>query len=153
MNIFNISPSPGIYYEHFGSKLNLILINFNKIKELCLQNKLPSLISCNYSISILAKDIHKITNQNSLLKELVNDESFVNNRKKRVFINGLGNIIKAITGNLDNDDAKYYNDAIEELNSNENHLNNLLKEQIQIVRSTIQNFNRSISNVEKNDNN
>ena len=45
-----------------------------------------------------------------------------NLRKKRGLINGLGSVIKSITGNLDAQDAEYYDKLIDELKNNQQNI-------------------------------
>lgn len=51
---------------------------------------------------------------------------------------------------MDQNDADYYNKIINKVSSNDQHLTDLLKDQVQIIGSTISNFNSSITNMEKN---
>lgn len=53
-----------------------------------------------------------------------------NNRYKRGLIDGLGSIIKSITGNLDQYDAEKYNKAIENLSDNQLKIKTIIKNQI-----------------------
>lgn len=61
-------------------------------------------------------------------------------RIKRGVINGLGSIIKVITGNLDEEDAKRYDQSIKELTNNQNDLITTQKEQIFIMKDCITKF-------------
>lgn len=70
--------------------------------------------------------------------------------KKRGLINLVGNIIKGAFGTLDENDAEYYNNAINKVNSNEKHLLDLLKQQVQVAKSTLTNFNNTITNFNHN---
>ncbi|KAL3269175.1 hypothetical protein HHI36_008260, partial [Cryptolaemus montrouzieri] len=86
-----------------------------------------------------------VKEKEQLLTDLSNSE-----RKKRGIINGIGSIFKTLFGTLDQDDAEYYGEAIHKVETTDQHIVSLLKEQVQIVDSTIRNFNSSITNVEKN---
>lgn len=80
------------------------------------------------------------------LKDLIG-----HSRVKRGWINALGSVFKTITGNLDNSDAEYYNEAIDNINTNEKELTQLIKAQVQVVQTTITNFNETITNLHKNE--
>lgn len=71
-------------------------------------------------------------------------------RSRRGLIDGLGSIIKSITGNLDSDDAKRYDSAIQNLISNQKSMKTGVKEQISLVQQTIKTFNGSIFKLSQN---
>lgn len=62
-------------------------------------------------------------------------------RNKRGLINGLGSIIKSITGNMDHDDYDELGRAIAEINRNEDVLQNKYNDQININTKMINRFN------------
>ncbi|XP_050505429.1 uncharacterized protein LOC126883802 [Diabrotica virgifera virgifera] len=66
-------------------------------------------------------------------------------RTRRGLINGLGSIIKAISGNLDQDDAEKYNNAIETLQTNQENLINHLNRHISLNKKIIKEFNETIT--------
>lgn len=66
-------------------------------------------------------------------------------RTKRGLINGLGSIIKAISGNLDQEDAERYNRAIDSLQNNQENIVQDLNSHISITRDLIENFNSTVS--------
>lgn len=72
------------------------------------------------------------------------------NRPKRGIINGLGSIIKVITGNLDQDDAERYDKQITTISQNQNKIKTILTNQITILNSTIANFNELAQNLSHN---
>lgn len=80
-----------------------------------LEHKLPNDTYTLYEIQInyLNSKIDKISHQLDSLEP---------HRFKRGLINGLGSIIKGISGNLDYSDAIYYNDAIKVLQGNQDKL-------------------------------
>lgn len=59
-------------------------------------------------------------------------ETFEPNRKKRALIDGLGSVIKSISGNLDYTDAIKYNDAIKILQSNQHKLKTEINNKLRI---------------------
>lgn len=72
-------------------------------------------------------------------------------RNKRGLINGLGSIIKGITGNLDNQDGNKIYAILNHLKNNQNNLQNQLKMQYSINHQIIQNFNDTIGNIQHNE--
>lgn len=69
-------------------------------------------------------------------------QTFEPNRKKRALIDGLGSVIKSISGNLDYTDAIKYNNAIKVLQNNENKLETEFNNHITLSKEwTIQNSN------------
>lgn len=73
-----------------------------------------------------------------------------NNRYKRGLIDGLGSIIKSITGNLDQYDAEKYNKAIENLSDNQLKIKTIIKNQISMFDKSIENFQNNIKNLSNN---
>lgn len=93
----------------------------------------------NYKI-VTEHIINTIKNQfNSLLP------SNITKRSKRGLINGLGSIIKTITGNLDQNDAERYDQAIEQLSKNQEDIKTLATKQISLTTQAIQKFYTTIN--------
>lgn len=67
-----------------------------------------------------------------------------NKRIKRGLINGLGSIIKGITGNLDANDAKRYDQAIRDLEDNQKEVIQNLNKEISLTSKIIENFNGTV---------
>lgn len=74
------------------------------------------------------------------------------NRPKRGLINGLGSIIKSITGNLDSSDKERYDQIIENINNNENKLTNKINNMIKINNNITAQFNNKIKIINENNN-
>lgn len=69
-------------------------------------------------------------------------------RVKRGLLNGVGSIWKSITGNLDASDGEYYNQCIDKLEKDDAEMQKLLRNQIQIVSTTIKNFNTTVKKLQ-----
>lgn len=69
-------------------------------------------------------------------------------RFKRGILNGVGSIWKAITGNLDASDGEYFNQCIDKLEKDDAAVQTLLRSQINIVSTTIKNFNSTVRNLQ-----
>lgn len=68
-------------------------------------------------------------------------------RKRRGLVDGLGTAFKWLTGTLDAADGEHINKCLDQLESDDKKVQDLLKQQIQIVTSTIKNFNYSINSL------
>ncbi|CAG9105924.1 unnamed protein product, partial [Plutella xylostella] len=82
------------------------------------------------------------------ISHLISDQS--SSRSKRALEFG-GEILKFFFGTLDADDARKYDDAIAACQSNEQNLFSLMKENIHIVKSSINNFNETIFKLNVNE--
>lgn len=71
-------------------------------------------------------------------------------RVKRGLFNGLGNVIKVISGNLDADDALRYDEAISALQNSQQEIVNNLNQQISLTSDIIQNFNETMNLIKHN---
>lgn len=72
-------------------------------------------------------------------------------RKKRGLINGLGSIIKQISGNLDAEDGKHFDTVINNLQQNQNSIINQINQQYSINKEIIENFNKTVQDIEHNE--
>lgn len=77
-------------------------------------------------------------------------ETEIKLRQKRGLINAAGSIIKAITGNLDQDDARKYDKTIHELSKKNTNLQKVIQHQTSLTISAINKFNESISKLSSN---
>lgn len=71
-------------------------------------------------------------------------------RVKRGLINGLGTIIKSISGNLDANDAAHYDQAISDLENNQKEIVKKLNKEISLTTEIIENFNRTVTLIKNN---
>ncbi|KAL0859582.1 hypothetical protein ABMA27_010718 [Loxostege sticticalis] len=72
------------------------------------------------------------------------------NRFKRGLFNGLGTVIKAISGNLDENDAQKFESEIEKLRKNTYNLENGQKNTISLVKQYMDQYNENLKNIEVN---
>lgn len=85
---------------------------------------------------------------NSEIKEKLSEITLTEtNRAKRGAFNFLGSIWKTITGNLDASDGDFYYECINKLEKDDKDLQLLMKNQIQIISSTIKTFNGTLRNL------
>lgn len=74
----------------------------------------------------------------------------INKRTKRGLINGLGSIVKSISGNLDAEDGRKYDKIINHMKHNMKSLQDQLEMQYTVNDKIIQNFNSTIKDIEHN---
>ncbi|KAG5860956.1 hypothetical protein JTB14_011865 [Gonioctena quinquepunctata] len=68
-------------------------------------------------------------------------------RRKRALVNALGSIVKAISGNLDQDDAEKYDSAISTLQRNQV---NVIQQHVSLTTKLIENFNTTVNLITHN---
>ena len=73
------------------------------------------------------------------------------NRNKRGLINGLGSIIKSITGNLDSQDAERYDEIFRKIEENQKILEKQNFENINLNKRMIEKFDKQIKNINHNE--
>ena len=86
------------------------------------------------------------------ISEKLDNLGLSTSRKKRFIIDAAGSLIKWITGNLDANDGKYFNDAINKLERDDSMTQTLMKQQIAITTKVIKNFNSTIQKLLLDDN-
>lgn len=70
---------------------------------------------------------------------------------KRGLINGIGSVIKGLTGNLDSSDGEKIYKILNHLQTNENNLNSQLSRQYSINNQLMQNFNSTLQDIQHNE--
>lgn len=125
------------YYTYIHS------INIQSIKlELIRLSKLINLIdSYDSKYQITSLNQHLSYSQNKLEHLLLNRPNVLK-RTKRGLINGLGSAISWLTGNMDANDKKHYDDIINKLESNNYHIEHNVENQISINKKLIEEFKR-----------
>lgn len=94
-----------------------------------------------------------ISHQLNLAKEMFSSlHQFPSNRKRRGVFNGLGTVFKSITGNLDSEDGKRFDEAISMLKSNQNNIASTLNKQISLTTRIIENYNKTLNLIKQNEN-
>lgn len=167
-NYMPIIQSPGLYYEKVGTlnlyndnwklitylnlqnyrdEFKLILLFTHDIQRLCLltKNRLGMITSeCDSFNKTVTDSIQNIRFQDDLILDMLGIDTH-SVREKRALINAIGTISKTLFGTLDADDAKYYDDQIEKLKLDQNHLSKLLKRQTSILQNTVHLLNSTIN--------
>lgn len=169
--------SSGIFYNHLGisqistTKLTLLsYINitqlqksrdiamnyFSKSSRLCnlalegssKQNHVS--FHCELTLKIISDQLKQINEKDEVLSHI--SGKIPETRRKRGLINGVSYALHWLFGTPDADDAKYYSNSINSLFNNNKQTQTLLKSQIQIISSTIRNFNESVISLKQNEN-
>lgn len=127
-------------------KLEFIESVYLNTKQLCINEPVYNdLFLCNTPLNLLKITIPYLFQTEQSLRDLMG-----HTRTKRGLLNIIGTVFKTMFGTLDENDGKLYNDALNEVEKNEKQITNLLSQQIQVVKSTITNFNNTITNLDKN---
>jgi len=165
--VTNITHNPGIipvdlglakiisgshtFVHHF--KLNEL---HHEIGELNKQYAIiTNYVKCNLSYVKDLENHFKIIN---ILRETIDNKMkhfnfhSKNKRKKRGLVNPIGKFVKAITGNLDNDDGKRYNRILKQLTKDNMSLKIAMNSQYTINKQLVDNFNKTISTLKFNNN-
>lgn len=116
------------------------------MKNIIFQDKVPEEMRSefnNYNIlcQFLLEELKQKFNQISPESKL---------RKKRGLINGLGNVVKFITGNLDNDDLEQIETRLEILEKGNKDQTQVLKSQLILAKEAITQFNNTVGNLTLN---
>lgn len=112
-----------------------------------------TLTFCKMELKLLDRIFPKLRDQHNVIKQLLGRENTNSNkRSKRAWFDIIGKTSKILFGTLDSDDAIYYDNQINKLSRNENHVSSMLQEQSHIIKTTIKNFNETITNLNTNEN-
>jgi hypothetical protein len=124
----------------------------NKVKTNNLNYKI-NMPYCDQVTNFLNIQLPIMKNKHTSLIQLIGHYTEEENttRRKRGFINAGGTLLNWLFGVADSDDVDYYNDAINRVANDDKEIQYLMKEQIQVIKSTIKNFNASVQNLNKNE--
>ncbi|XP_028158549.1 uncharacterized protein LOC114351503 [Ostrinia furnacalis] len=156
-----ISPIPsnsGLYFQNDGDVLitddswklviyrNLepLFLSRDSLKRLAynyqtLISRYPNLPSTITTSSYIKLNLDKIDTRLDELSLYTN-----NKRTKRELLDGLSSLLKWLIGTPDAKDAKHYDECIQLLEKQQITTNEILNQQLQIISSTITNFNETI---------
>ena len=93
-------------------------------------------------INVLKFNCEQLTNKIKII---------TSHRNKRGIINGLGTIVKTLTGNLDANDGRKYEELFEKINKNIFKLQNQNFETVKLNKEMISKFNTQLQNVKHNE--
>lgn len=163
--------SPGIYYDNLGQvevysttwrivtyvNLDSVTERFQKAEKYgkeavqrcrdTLSKLNIGLIECEILDQQVERHVQKITALQQLVHQLTKHES----RRKRGVFNLVGQVSKILFGTLDEADATYYKEHIEQMEKNSEGLLRLTKEQVAVVRATLSGVNRTVHSLQSNE--
>ncbi|XP_063823019.1 uncharacterized protein LOC135080435 [Ostrinia nubilalis] len=124
--------------DYIQSKVNLVRSQLNDVRPQ-LNNKTLNLYEPH--IDYLSKKLEKVADQL---------QTFEMNRVKRGLIDGLGSVIKSISGNLDYTDAVRYDNALKSLQSNEEKLVSEFNSHISLSKEWMTEHTNILETISKN---
>lgn len=130
-----------INIDEIKSKVTIVKTQLNYIQPQ-LNNKTRSLYEPH--IAHLKSKLDKITGQL---------QTFDSNRVKRGLIDGLGSVIKSISGNLDYTDAVRYENAIKVLQDNEQEITSQFNQHISLTKDWISQHSKVLKSIIENQQN
>ena len=162
VTVTNLNRNPGILPFKLGNaKIKVkshIFLHYFDMKPIRDEIKILKYQYRKVSLSIKTNLTHpyffELDNFNrALLFQLNSAEQKFNSlnphhRVKRGLINGLGSVIKTITGNLDANDAIRFDQAIKDLETNQEHIISKFNKEISLTGKVIENFS-NITNLIK----
>lgn len=167
-SITKVKNNPGIYFEKLGTvqltnenwklityiDINLYMQRLEHVKSR--YNKVKKFYNKEYS-EYCSKIFFSMRRTMNNIKENINQLKFqlgssapMKRRIKRGMFDTVGEAAKILFGTMDHDDAIYYDDKIKEVSYNQYELSKLEKEQAAVMISTIKTINKTIDNVNNN---
>lgn len=165
--------NPGLFYEDIGTlteikatwrlavnmdmtfllnRANDVSKNLHLLVETCEKDTQPHDVPASILCSILKGPVkemkNKIDEKLAVVFDLVRPRDA---KTRRGLIDGLGTVIKAITGNMDSVDAENIYADINSIKSSQDKLKNIMEKQIQVVESSLEIFNNISKNVQNNE--
>lgn len=133
-----------LYYIHLrplDNQVKSIINHYQKLEKTINSSSLTHRIPLYEAYKYLGYEI-------SVVNQKMN--SLFPSRAKRGLINPMGSLIKYITGNLDEDDAKEIHQNILELENSQNNVIKKVNKQISLTNHLMQNFNNTVTTVTNN---
>lgn len=112
---------------------------------LCQQNEL-SVSKCHNFLQPLTSRLDSILKDYSAISHLIPDRD-----KRSAWFAGVGSLFKQVIGTMDEDDSIKYNAAIQHLENNDKKLSSLLKDNILMTNTALQNYNETLKIVKINE--
>lgn len=155
----SLNDGPGILPFKLGTA-RIITHYHSFLRHINLDDIEDKINSVNNQLSNVSPELHNQTKSffephitylksklDSVLEQL---GTFRSNRAKRGLIDGLGSVIKSVTGNLDYTDAMHYNEIIKTLQDNQNNLVNEFNTQISLSQNFTHEYSKIIDNIVNN---
>lgn len=128
---------------------SLVTKHMQKTKLLCLQIQTVSNYTCLPDIELELRNLDRVKTLKDIIKQFTKVQ---NSRRKRGLINIIGSISKTLFGTLDQEDADYYQNKISDLEKEQLSTLKVAKEQMIVVKSTLQSVNNTLYDISNNEN-
>lgn len=115
-------------------------------KFLCNQSKVYYEGECHYLFQPLSSRYFDIVRDFDSISHLISKS-----HKRSAWFGGIGSVIKQLFGNMDQDDAEKYSNAIETLENDQSKLATLMKENMMITTSTLLSLKEVIDKINANE--
>lgn len=125
------------------------LINYYDVKVSKVCNSFENMIACNRMLPTITHRIPIIHSSYENLLSLIGRKKSIEAKSKRGLLNVIGSGLKLLFGTMDNKDAEYIKDAINNLEQKQKDSLLILQDQTTILSNTVGNFNESIINLQK----
>lgn len=124
-----------------------------KTKRMCQELKSESSQMCLRDIEMMETRLEEIQDRRELLKQIikVDDDEPKSARIKRGVFNFIGQASKFLFGTLDENDANYYQEKINQVEQEQLNMLKVAREQMTVVRSTLQTINSTFYKVALNE--
>lgn len=147
---FKLGPARIItHYHSFLQYVDLIELR-NKI--ISVENQIDNFSPQLHNKTNFLFEPHLIYLKDKLTNVLDQLQTFETKRVKRGLIDGLGSVVKSITGNLDYTDALHYNQAITRLENNENKLAIELNNHVSLSKNWSSQYSKILDSIVDNQN-
>lgn len=165
IEIANVTSNPGLLDSNLGKARIVdghhVLTHYFDLTKITAQlNDLNE--TYQQTLQVIAQDVINLRNSESIVATLNATFQIVKTklddiripvfktRPRRGLINGLGSVIKFITGNLDSDDEQRYNSIISHLQRDQEDIQSQISHQYSINEAVQANFNKTIEIINLN---
>ena len=151
MNLYNAQWKTVIYFDIKKIDLELETLKqyVQHTEQLCRSPVLATWKDCIQFNRDTEPKMMLLTKSRDILKGLTGIKGEKSRGKRGVF-NFVGELSKILFGTMDVDDAKYYNEQIENFEQNSHSMSKLIKDQVTIVRATLGTINDTVADMTYN---
>lgn len=135
--------------SHIQPNLHKVESLFSEIGKYCSAYASKKDTNCANTLSSLKSQHANNIKKFGSISYLLHDESTV--RIRRGLIDAGGSLLKTLFGTLDSDDAVKINRAIQQVQSGEKQITHFMKDNIHVVKSTVNSINNTIIRIKENE--
>ncbi|XP_060804402.1 uncharacterized protein LOC132902613 [Amyelois transitella] len=133
--------------SHFQPHIQNIKIALENTRLLCKATQAEQIIAeCNSWLQPLIVRFKDMNREYDSISHLID-----NRAKRSAWIGGIGTVFKYIFGTLDENDGIQYEEAIATLQNDEKRLTKLMKENILVTTSVLEQYNKTIATIKENE--